>query len=89
MLAFNCAGADQPFRSVSGDDRSHQRLGPDDVPNPCQIIGQDRECHFSGYFWSDSHEVRRPHAGLHRAERQTANPTKLNISRAGTTFLVS
>jgi hypothetical protein len=37
--------------SVSGCDRGHQRLGPDDVHDPCQIIGQDRESHLGGYFW--------------------------------------
>src|SRR5258705_12661388 len=57
-------------RVVSGCNRSDQRLDSDDVHDPCQIIGQDRECHFSGYFWKRfSHEVRRPHAGLHGAER--------------------
>jgi hypothetical protein len=38
-------------RCVSGHDRSHQRLGTDDVPDPCQIIGEDRESHLGGYFW--------------------------------------
>ena len=28
----------------SGHDRSDLRLDPDDVHDPCQIIGQDREC---------------------------------------------
>ena len=37
--------------SVSGRDRGHQRLGPDDVHGPCQVIGQDRESHIGGYFW--------------------------------------
>jgi len=56
--------------SVSGCDRSHQRLGPDDVHDPCQIIGQDRESHLGGYFWKRfGEEVCRSHAGLHRAER--------------------
>src|SRR5258708_23307047 len=56
--------------SVSGHDRSHQRLGTDDVHDPCQIIGQDRESHLGGYFWKRfGEEVCRPHAGLHRAER--------------------
>ena len=27
---------------VSGRDRSHQRLGPNDVHDSCQIVGQDR-----------------------------------------------
>lgn len=30
---------------VSGRDRGHQRLGPDDVHDLRQIIGQDRESH--------------------------------------------
>src|SRR6267143_89916 len=56
--------------SVSGCDRSHQRLGPDDVHDPCQIIGQDRKSHLGGYFWKRfGEEVCRSHAGLHRAER--------------------
>src|SRR5258708_2074455 len=56
--------------SVSGHDRSHQRLGPDDVNDPCQIIGKDRESHLGGYFWKRfGEEVCRSHAGLHRAER--------------------
>jgi hypothetical protein len=38
-------------RCVSGHDRSHQRLGTDDVHDPCQIIGEDRESHLGGYFW--------------------------------------
>ena len=38
--------------------------------DPCRIIGKDRECHFSGYFWKRfGEEVCRSHAGLHRAER--------------------
>jgi len=32
-------------------DRSDQRLGSDDVHDPCQSIGQNRKSHFSGYFW--------------------------------------
>src|ERR1700731_458288 len=56
--------------SGSGHDRSHQRLGPDDVHGPCQIIGQDRESHLGSYFWKRfGQEVCRSHAGLHRAER--------------------
>ena len=37
---------------VSDHDRSHQRLGPNDVHGSCQVIGQDRESHLGGYFWS-------------------------------------
>ena len=49
----------------SGHDRIDQRLDPDDVHDPCQIIGQDRERHFSGYFWKRfGQEVRRPTCGL-------------------------
>jgi len=33
---------------MSGHDRSHQRLSPDDVHDPCQIIGEDREGHLGG-----------------------------------------
>src|SRR5580700_4223447 len=56
--------------SVSGGDRSDQRLDPDDVDDPCQIIGQNRECHLGGYFWKRfGQEVRRPHAGFHRTKR--------------------
>jgi hypothetical protein len=55
---------------VSGCDRGHQRLGSDDVHDPCQIVGQDRESYLGGYFWKRfGEEVCRPHAGLHRAER--------------------
>jgi probable addiction module antidote protein len=55
--------------SVSGHDRSRQRLGPDDVHDPRQIISQDRECHLGGYFWKRfGEEVCRYHAGLHRSE---------------------
>ena len=54
----------------SGRDRSDQRLDSDDVHDPCQIVSQYRECHLGGYFWKRfSEEVRRSHAGLHRAER--------------------
>jgi hypothetical protein len=57
-------------RCVSGHNRSHQRLGADDVHDPCQIIGEDRESHLGGYFWKRfGEEVCCPHAGLHRAER--------------------
>jgi len=56
--------------SVSGRDRSHQRLGPDDVHDPCQVIGEDREGHLGGDFRKRfGQEVRRPHAGLDRSER--------------------
>src|SRR5262249_13132604 len=54
---------------ISGHDRSDQRLDPDDVHDPCQIVGQDRERHFGGDFRKRSgEEVRRPHAGLHGTE---------------------
>jgi hypothetical protein len=50
--------------------RCNQRLDPDNVHDPCQIIGQNRESHLGGYFWKRfGQEVRRSHAGLHRAER--------------------
>src|SRR5215475_11576509 len=56
--------------SVSGRDRGHQRLGPDDAYDPCQIVGQDGECHFGGHFRKRfGEEVCRSHAGLHGAER--------------------
>ena len=55
---------------MSGGYRSNQRLDPDDVHDPCQIVGQDGQCHFGGYFRKGfAEEVRRSHAGLHRAER--------------------
>ena len=38
-----------PARSQAN--RSHQRFGPDDVHDPCQIISEDRESHLGGYFW--------------------------------------
>ena len=45
----------------SGHDRSDERLDPDDVHDPCQIIGEDRESHFGGYFWKRfGEEVCRP-----------------------------
>jgi hypothetical protein len=34
----------------SGHDRN-QRLDPDDVHNPGQIVGQDREGHLGGHLW--------------------------------------
>ena len=47
--------------SVSGCDRNHQRVGPNDVHDSCQIIGQDRESHLGGYFWKRfGEEVCRP-----------------------------
>jgi hypothetical protein len=53
---------------VSGHDRSHERLGTDDVHDRCQIIREDRESHHGGYFWKRSgEEVVAPNAGLHRA----------------------
>src|SRR5205809_815604 len=56
--------------SVSGRDRGHLWLGPNDVHDPRQIIGQDREGHLGGYFWEGfGQEVRRTHARLHGAER--------------------
>ena len=46
--------------------RPRSRLSAD----PCQIVSQDRESHFSGYFRKRfGQEVCRSHAGLHRAER--------------------
>jgi hypothetical protein len=64
------AGPGATTRIISGRDRCDQRLDPDDVHDPCQITGQDRKCHFSGYFWKRfGEEVCRSHAGLHRAER--------------------
>ena len=60
---------------VSGHDRSHQLLAPDDVQDSRQIIGQDRECHLGGYFWEGfGEEVCRSHASLHRAERMLDCP---------------
>jgi hypothetical protein len=32
----------QDTGSVSGHDRSHQQFDPDDVHDPCQIVGQNR-----------------------------------------------
>ena len=43
-------------------DRSDQRLDPDDVHDPCQIVGEDQERHFTGYFGKRSgQEVCRSH----------------------------
>ena len=54
----------------SGHNRSEQRLDPDDVHNPGQIVGEDREGHLGGYLWERfGQELRRAHAGFHRAER--------------------
>lgn len=48
------AGADQIKRADFGDrtrgQRRDQRLGPDDVHGPYQIIGKDRESHLGGHF---------------------------------------
>ena len=58
--------------SVSGRDRIYQRLDPDNVDDPCQVIGQNRESHLGGYFWKCfGEEVRRSHSGLHRADAVT------------------
>jgi hypothetical protein len=55
---------------VSGHDRGDQRSDPDDVHHPGRIIGEDREGHLGGYLWERfGQEMRRPHAGFHRAER--------------------
>ena len=35
---------------VFGRDRSDQRLDTDDIHDPCQIIGQNRERHLGGSF---------------------------------------
>jgi hypothetical protein len=44
--------------------------GSDDVHDPRRIIGKNREGHLGGYLWERfGQEVRRPHAGFHRAER--------------------
>src|ERR1700730_18682581 len=39
-----------PVRSQAAN-RGHQQLGTNDVHDPCQIIGEDRESHLGGYFW--------------------------------------
>src|ERR1700746_2273421 len=55
---------------VSGHDCGDQRLDPDDVHYPGQIISENREGHPRGYFWKRfGEEVRRPHPGFHRPER--------------------
>ena len=55
---------------VSGRDRCNQRLDPDNVHDPCQIIGQNRETHLGGLLLKRfGQKVRRSHVGLHRAER--------------------
>ena len=57
-------------RSASGRDRGHQRLCPNDVHNPGQIVGQDLEGHLGGYFGKRlGQEVRRTHARFHGTER--------------------
>src|SRR5579871_2277758 len=57
-------------RMYLGCDRSDQRLDPDDVHDPGQIICKDREGHLGGYLWERfGQEVRRSHAGFHRSER--------------------
>jgi hypothetical protein len=67
-------------RCVSGHDRSHQRLGTDDVHAPCQITGEDRESHLGGYFWKRFGEkMCCPHAGLHRAERMLVLSTTVSL----------
>ena len=56
--------------SVSGHDSRPSRLGPDDVHDPRQIIGQNRESHLGAYFWERFGEkVCCSHSGLHRAKR--------------------
>src|SRR5512133_4096449 len=64
-------GGEKPGTApVSGRDRSDQRLGPDDIHDPRQIIDVDGESHLGSYFWKRfGEEVCRSHAGLHRAER--------------------
>src|SRR6516164_6219996 len=63
-------GFESKRRMASGHDRSDQRLDPNDVHYPGQIIGEDREGHLGGHLWERfGQEVRRPHAGFHRAER--------------------
>src|SRR6516164_5407757 len=57
-------------RGVSARDRGDQRLGSDDVQDPCQIVGQDGECHLCGDFRKGlGKEVCCSHASFHRAER--------------------
>jgi hypothetical protein len=41
----------KPRRGLSQAAIAAISVDPDDVHDPCQIIGQDRKCHFSGYFW--------------------------------------
>src|SRR6516162_802123 len=63
-------GFESKRRMASGHDRSDQRLDPNDVHYPGQIIGEDREGHLGGHLWKRfGQEVRRPHACFHRAER--------------------
>ena len=73
---------------VSGRDRGHQRLGPDDVHGPCQVIGQDRESHLGGYFWKRfGEEVCRSHAGLHGAERMLDRLATFTHARQACAFV--
>ena len=51
MRARDIGPGSQGPAGVSGRDRSDQRFDPDNVYNPCQIVGQNRESHFGGYFW--------------------------------------
>src|SRR6202007_490019 len=54
---------------VSGRDRRDQRLDPDNVHDPCQIVRQNRESHLGGYFWkSFGEKVRVPQTGPYCAE---------------------
>ncbi len=63
----------------SGHDRGDQRLDPDDVHDPCQVIGQDPECHFSGYSWKRfAQGCVAPTRGFHRAERMFGLPPLLH-----------
>ena len=71
-------GFESKRRMASGHDRSDQRLDPDNVHDPRQIIGEDREGHLGGHLWERfGQEVRRPHAcfqlrGPHRPARDRA-----------------
>src|SRR6516164_4545004 len=63
-------GFESKRRMASGRDRSDQRLDPNDIHYPGQVIGEDREGHLGGHLWERfGQEVRRPHACFHRAER--------------------
>ena len=51
-------------------DRGDQRLGPDDVHDAGQIVGQHRERHLGLHIFEALHQkVRRAHARLDRPER--------------------